>query len=685
MGLGHSPSIVVDGLVFYIDPNNPNCYPGFGNTLYNIVNTSIGGTFVGYTSNPIDNTETRSIFFDGTNDYIDFGSSSSLKLTDNFTLSAWVKSNVYGDRAILGNFGPSSNYSGFNFNVQPSGKFAFLTGSHPNATYLYADNTYNLNTWYHITGVRRNGTNYLYINGIAQTSTNTQVVSTSAQNFYFGKWYSNLTDYYHSGQIGQASLYNRDLSASEILQNYNATKKKYMPEENIVTNGLVLNIDSANPNSYSGVGNTVYDLTGFGNTGTLTNGPTYSSLNSGSIVFDGTNDFINLPNTNLLTFGTNPFSVEFWMYSTYIFPGSGAVYKTILSNYINYNSDFGSYFYLALFNLQNSTLQNKVSVLDHTGNFLDFSFSVPIVPNQWTHITLTRNGSTFTWYKNGTLQVSTSVASNNFSGVRTSKIGGGVASIGTFEGSLPSMRIYNKTLTQQEISQNYNATKKRFVNALPPVRNGLVMELDAGQRSSYPGTGNTWYDLSGNSLNGTLTNGPTFAGLGASSSIVFDRSNDYVLVGDSSLLSNFTGMTVEIIVKYTTTNDQIFVQKWNYALGNDGYTLELLSSAIVGACYSGGGSYLFTSVSNYPINNIYHIVFTLNGSTQTMYINGVLVSTNSGGSVPITAGKNLMIGQRSSAGTYFGGNNYLTKFYNRGLSAYEVKQNFDFYRTRYNI
>jgi hypothetical protein len=159
MGLGHSPSIVVDGLVFYIDPNNTNCYSGSGNTIYNLVNPSIGGTFVGYTSNPIDNTENRSLFFDGTNDYVDFGSSSLFKLTDNFTLSCWVKSSVYGDRAILGNFGPSSNYSGFNLNIQPSNKFAFLTGSQPNATYLYADSTFSLNTWYHVTGLRRSGTN----------------------------------------------------------------------------------------------------------------------------------------------------------------------------------------------------------------------------------------------------------------------------------------------------------------------------------------------------------------------------------------------------------------------------------------------------------------------------------------------------------------------------------------------
>jgi hypothetical protein len=213
------------------------------------------------------------------------------------------------------------------------------------------------------------------------------------------------------------------------------------------------------------------------------------------------------------------------------------------------------------------------------------------------------------------------------------------------------------------------------------VRDGLVYYIDAANTRSYSGSGVTVNGLVGG-IGGTLVNGVGFTSSNGGS-FTFDGTNDYITIPDNSLLNTFTGMTLEVIVKYTSTNDQIFVQKWNYALGNDGYTLELLSSAIVGACYSGGGTYLFTSVSNYPINNIYHIVFTLNGSTQTMYINGVLVATNSGGSVPITAGKNLMIGQRSSAGTYFGGNVYLTKFYNRALSAQEVKQNYNATKKRY--
>ena len=57
-------------------------------------------------------------------------------------------------------------------------------------------------------------------------------------------------------------------------------------------NGLVLALDAANTKSYPGSGTTWTDLSGRGNTGTLTNGPTYSSANGGSIVFDGTNDYV---------------------------------------------------------------------------------------------------------------------------------------------------------------------------------------------------------------------------------------------------------------------------------------------------------------------------------------------------------------------------------------------------------
>ena len=66
--------------------------------------------------------------------------------------------------------------------------------------------------------------------------------------------------------------------------------RKTNNSKQIVRSGLVLHLDAARPASYPGSGTTWTDLSGQGNNGTLTNGPTYSSANGGSIVLDGTND-----------------------------------------------------------------------------------------------------------------------------------------------------------------------------------------------------------------------------------------------------------------------------------------------------------------------------------------------------------------------------------------------------------
>ena len=81
------------------------------------------------------------------------------------------------------------------------------------------------------------------------------------------------------------------------------------------------------------------------------------------------------------------------------------------------------------------------------------------------------------------------------------------------------------------------------------VTSGLVLCLDAANKRSYPGTGTTWTDLSGNSNNGTLTNGPTFSA-GNQGSIVFDGTNDYAY---QSLFTNAitTTLTFDVWVKFS--------------------------------------------------------------------------------------------------------------------------------------
>jgi hypothetical protein len=110
---------------------------------------------------------------------------------------------------------------------------------------------------------------------------------------------------------------------------------------------------------------------------------------------------------------------------------------------------------------------------------------------------------------------------------------------------------------------------------LPIVRDGLVLELDAGNTNSYPGSGTAWTDLSGNNYNGTLTNGPTFNSANGGG-IVFDGTNDSV-VGNNNLNSQITtAITISVFAKATNMNSRVplFV-KYQGVSPPYGYSFEI--------------------------------------------------------------------------------------------------------------
>ena len=226
----------------------------------------------------------------------------------------------------------------------------------------------------------------------------------------------------------------------------------------IVTNGLVLNLDCGNRLSYPTSGTTWTDLSGFANNGTLTNGPTYNPNNLGSIVFDGVDDYSLISNTNLLTFGNNSFSINFWMRPINFLTG----YKTILSNYDSYSSDYASYFYCAIFNGSGLGFNGELTILDSTGNWYAGIPRVSLVNNEWVNIVITRTENIITIYKNTSPTVGSGTSNLNFSGIRSTKIFGGISSIGSTQGNLSTIQIYNRALSQSEVLQNYNAYKSRF-------------------------------------------------------------------------------------------------------------------------------------------------------------------------------------------------------------------------------
>jgi hypothetical protein len=96
----------------------------------------------------------------------------------------------------------------------------------------------------------------------------------------------------------------------------------------LIQDGLVLCLDAANTKSYPGSGTSWVDLSGNGNNGTLTNGPTFSSTNGGNIFFDGTNDYVRVSSTSIIP-GSSSFTFNIWL--NYSISG-GAIFRDIVNN-----------------------------------------------------------------------------------------------------------------------------------------------------------------------------------------------------------------------------------------------------------------------------------------------------------------------------------------------------------------
>jgi hypothetical protein len=244
------------------------------------------------------------------------------------------------------------------------------------------------------------------------------------------------------------------------------------------------------------------------------------------------------------------------------------------------------------------------------------------------------------------------------------------------------------------------------------VTNGLILCLDAANPKSYPGSGTTWTDLSGNGNTGTLTNGPTYssANLG---SIKFDATDDYVVINDSNTLDLTTALTLSIwfnrgdILTLSAGDQHNYIVKGNtQAPGGDQINYS------VGIATTGGrdGRYFWrhdlVSATNtfappsslFSANQWYNLVIThVSGSTPIPYLNGVVQTnwtmTSGSASNPLVANtyKTTISGDaerpapESNRAATFNGRMSNVSIYNRALTAAEVRQNFNALRGRFGI
>jgi len=220
------------------------------------------------------------------------------------------------------------------------------------------------------------------------------------------------------------------------------------------------------------------------------------------------------------------------------------------------------------------------------------------------------------------------------------------------------------------------------------VTDGLVLYLDAANTKSYPDSGTTWRDLSGNNNSGSLANGPTFSSDNRGS-IVFDGSDDYVIT--TNLLNPTTNPNESVFVWFNPTAAGQIVSELGQATINTGWhdsNIEVNSSGIFSfSVWHGSLTNKVVSTAK-SFNNWYHLGFTYSGTTFTAYINGSSIGTTTFTRETTTS---LYYGLCSIDGTNMGTNAYGSgkmgnfMFYNRALSATEVLQNYNATKTRFGL
>ena len=222
-----------------------------------------------------------------------------------------------------------------------------------------------------------------------------------------------------------------------------------------VENSLVLALDAGNTKSYPGSGTTWTNLSSRSNTGTFTNGPTYSSSDGGSIILDGVNDYVDF-SSGFTTLDLKDKTLQCWIKKT----GSSA--KGIIDkDFDNGAPNYGGW---GLWIQAN----NKLWWWNHANKDLLDDGSLSVTSGSWTNVAVTYNNTTKTakFYINATLNSTKTDATIVEQSSSSAKLVVGSTRDGTasfcFDGNIAAVVAYPRVLSDSEIQQNFNALRGRF-------------------------------------------------------------------------------------------------------------------------------------------------------------------------------------------------------------------------------
>jgi hypothetical protein len=472
--------------------------------------------------------------------------------------------------------------------------------------------------------------------------------------------------------------------ASEVQ--FLAVNKAY---PDIVTDKLVYLIDSTFTPSYPTSGTTTYPIMDVATVGTgaLQNGVGFNS-SSGAFIFDGSDDQIPLATSD--NFANIDWSTGFTLMVLYkidAITDFNSQFRCMIGvtgggrtwNYYLYGpSSPATQLYYHFSGMGYGGFSNLLTVT--TGSYHLGTFTVKPGDNYGTY------------YHDGV-----AIGTQTMPSTPYYDVAGGAQYLGRgdnmWKGNIAKTMIYNKALTPSEILQNYYQGNI--------ITSSLLVDLDASNLSSYPGSGNTWYDISGNGNHFTLYNGVGFS-TNNGGYLTFDGTNDYAASINNLNLTSYSYVAVEIFYKCSTSTTAMLFEHtadWNSNSGGFGMATNSNGADTVSNCNhtnhntETARNYLVTNNSDW--NNNLNLYSKISDSTGRLtYTNGNLTSfTATGGYATSTdtvangsfANAIFYIGSRGGTAIPFNGQIASVKIYGFKINAQQVQQNFTAYSSFYGI
>jgi hypothetical protein len=591
----------------------------FTDSSANAFTVTRNGDTIQATANPF----TGSVVFDGTSDYLSLANNAAFDFgTGNFTVECWVNINsvsyVNGGGARGASvFSSASGFSGNGWNLEIGGNSSgvpnvinFNSRQGASQVTVSASVTMANGTWYHIAVVRSGTLTSIYLNGVSVGSgtLSNQTITSVAALWVGGQ---DITNYQH--------WFNGYISNARIVKGTAVYTANFTPPTSpltaITNTSLLLLAGQQAP--FRDSSSNAFTVTANGNAaGSGVEPPSFVPY-AGSGYFDGTGDYLSCASNAAFAFGSGDFTVEYWLYASSWSLAPTIIDTRITGNSVNGYSDFitsGGVFSLFLGN---------TTVYTMTG-------SLPL--NTWTHIAVSRSGTSLRVFINGsqngsTVTNSTVMSDTNLLVAINRGLTAGTIGPSFFNGYLSNVRLVKGTAV-------YTANFTPSAAPLTAITNTSLLLLTNNVGPFIDSSTNGFPVL----RNGdTIQSGFNPFSQASAGSGYFDGTGDYLTVTNASALqlNNTTAFTIECWVYPTSLPSPAFiVENYDQVSPYPGYSLayNVLGSGVLNF-WDGGGFWINTGIT-LSLNQWTHIAVTYegSGSTRRFFKNGV--QSGSAGTVP---------------------------------------------------